>query len=139
MSSLKRLTSVIKTKLKFRWEEIVFNKSELKKNYKETLRPMGVYQVQNLVSGKIFIGSNLNLQARINRHKFALKLNSDDIKALQEDYNKYGEENFSFEILDELKPKDDPDYNYKEDIKVLEQLWIEKLQPFDEKGYNKRI
>ena len=115
----------------------MINKSEIKNNYKKTLRPMGVYLVKNLVNGKIFVGSNLNLQARINRHKFELKLNSDDIKELQEDYNKYGEENFSFEVLDELKPKEDPDYNYKEDVKVLEQLWIDKLQPFDDKGYNK--
>lgn len=116
----------------------MINKSEIKKDYKRTLTPMGVYQVKNLVNGKIFIGSNKNIPARINRHKFELKLNSDDIKELQEDYNKYGEENFSFEILDELKPKEDPDYNYKEDIKVLEQLWIDKLRPFDEKGYNVR-
>ena len=115
----------------------MINKSEIKNNYKRTLRPMGVYQVRNLVNGKIFVGSSLNLPGRINRHKFELNVGSENIKELQEDYNKYGEENFSFEIIDELKPKEDPEYNYKEDVAVLEQLWIEKLQPFAEKGYNK--
>ena len=115
----------------------MINKSEIKNNYKRTLRPMGVYQVRNLVNGKIFVGSSLNLPGRINRHKFELNVGSENIKELQEDYNKFGEENFSFEIIDELKPKEDPEYNYKEDVAVLEQLWVEKLQPFAEKGYNK--
>lgn len=112
------------------------DKAEIKKNYKISLTPMGVYQIKNLVTGKIFIGGSKNLQARINRHKFELKFGSEAIKELQEDYNKYGEENFTFEIIDELKPKDEPGINYKEDIEVLEQLWLEKLQPFDGKGYN---
>lgn len=117
----------------------MINKAEIKKKYKDTLTPMGVYRIKNLVNGKIFIGSSLNLPGRINRHKFELKFGSDNIKELQEDYNKYGEGNFTFEIIDDLKPKDDPDYQYyKEDIEVLEQLWIDKLQPFDEQGYNKR-
>ena len=116
----------------------ITDKSEIKKNYKISLTPMGVYQIKNLVTGKIFIGSSKNLQARINRHKFELKFGSEAIKDLQEDYNKYGEQNFSFEIIDELKPKEEPGINYKEDIAVLEQLWLEKLQPFDEKGYNIR-
>ncbi len=114
----------------------MINKSEIKRNYKESLTPMGVYQIKNLVNGKIFIGSAKNLPARINRHKFELKFGSEGIAGLQSDYNKYGEENFSFEIIDELKPKDDPGYNYAEDIAVLEQLWIEKLQPFGDRGYN---
>ncbi len=114
------------------------DKKELKKNYKQTLMPMGVYQIKNLVNGKIFIGSAKNIPGRINRHKFELKFGSEGIKDLLEDYKKYGEENFSFEILDQLKPKDDPLYNYTEDIKILEELWIEKLQPFGEKGYNEK-
>jgi hypothetical protein len=27
--------------------------------------------------------------------------------------------------------------NYKEEVKMLEEIWIEKLQPFGNKGYNK--
>jgi len=116
----------------------MINKSEIRKNYKRTLNIMGVYQVKNLVNGKIFIGSSKNIPARLNRHKFELKFGSENITELQNDYNKFGEEKFLYEILDELKPKEDPEYNYTEDIAVLEQLWIEKLQPFEERGYNKR-
>ena len=114
------------------------DKSEAKRKYKETLQPMGIYIVKNLVNGKILIGSSKNLPGRINRFKFGLKYGTERIPELVEDYKKYGEENFSFEVLDELKPKDDPLYDYTEDLEELEKLWVEKLQPFDNKGYNKK-
>ena len=115
----------------------MIDKKELKKNYKQTSTPMGVYQIKNLANGKIFISSSKNIPGRINRHKFQLKFGGEDIKELMEDYKKFGEENFSFEILDELKPKDEAGYDYTEDLEVLEELWLEKLQPFGERGYNK--
>lgn len=114
------------------------NKSDLKKNYKQTIQTMGIYIVRNKANNKILIGSSKNLNGRINRFEFGLKYGSESNKELLEDYKKYGGENFSIEILDELKPKDDPEYDYTEDLRVLEEMWIEKLQPFGEKGYNKK-
>jgi hypothetical protein len=45
---------------------------------------------------------------------------------------------FEFEILDTLTPSDEPDYDPSDDLRVLESLWIEKLSPFDDRGYNTR-
>ena len=44
----------------------------------------------------------------------------------------------SSEVVDYLEPKEDPGYDYTKDLMVLEEMWVEKLQPFDEKGYNKK-
>ena len=114
----------------------MIDKAEIKKKYKQTLTPMGIYIVRNLVNGKILIGKNKNIPGRINRHKFELEHGSEGVQDLLEDYKKYGPDNFSFEILDQLEPKEDPEYNYTEDLLVLEELWLEKLQPFGDKGYN---
>ena len=114
----------------------MIDKAELKRKYKQTLTPMGIYIIKNLVNGKIFIGKSKNIPGRINRHKFDLERNAENIQDLQKDYNQFGLENFSFEILDQLEPKEDPTYNYTEDLTVLEELWLEKLQPFGDKGYN---
>jgi len=121
--------------LEFRKNKMT-DKAELKRKYKETEIPMGVYVIKNLINGNIFIGKNKNIQGRINRHKFELEHGFDEIKELQEDYNQHGLQNFSFEILDRLELKEDPAYDYKEDLIVLEELWLEKLQPFGERGYN---
>jgi group I intron endonuclease len=115
----------------------MINKSEIKKKYKQTLTPMGIYQLKNLVNGKILIGSSKNLPARKNRFEMELSYESLTDKVLLQDLKQFGKEYFLFEVLDYLEPKEDPLYNYTDDLKTLEELWIEKLQPFNEKGYNK--
>jgi len=114
----------------------MIDKKTAKKEYKQTLPPMGVYQIRNLVNGKILIGNSKNLPGKLNSYKFQLNLGSHMNSELQTDYTKVGEKNFSFEILDQLGPKEDPAYDYTDDLKVLEEMWLEKLQPFGERGYN---
>ena len=58
-------------------------------------------------------------------------------ESLQSDWNTFGEEAFSYEILEKLEIKDDVNYNYDEDLQILELIWIDKFQPFSEKCYNK--
>ena len=114
------------------------DKAELKRKYKQTLTPMGIYIIKNIVNGKILIGKSKNIPGRINRHKFELEHGSENIRDLQKDYNQVGLSNFSFEMLDQLEPKEDPAYNYTDDLTVLLELWLEKLQPFEDRGYNKK-
>ena len=116
----------------------MLDKKELKKQYKQTLTPMGIFQIKNLDNDRIFIGSSKNLPGKFNSIKFQLKMGSYINQELQKDYNNLGEEKFSFEVIDKLEPKEDLSYDYTEDLNVLEEMWIEKLQPFDEKGYNKK-
>jgi len=113
------------------------NKRKLKIQYKQSLRPMGIFQVKNLSNGKIFIDSGLNLQGKINGCKFQLALGSHINKELQKDFNKTGVANFSYKIVDILEPKEEIKNNDADDLKMLEKIWIEKLQPFGDKGYNK--
>ena len=113
-------------------------KKELKKQYAQTMQPMGIYQVRNLTNGKILIARGLNVHGIINSCKFQLANGSHMNKELQHDFNKLGPHNFAFEIIDRLDPQADTPMDYSDDLKLLEEMWIEKLQPFDEKGYNKR-
>ena len=99
---------------------------------------MGVFQIRNLANEKVFVGSTMNLAGIFNRHEFQLKLGGHPNKTLQKDWNESGAENFAFEILEELFPRENPDYDYRADLEVLEDLWLEKIEPYDEKGYNER-
>jgi group I intron endonuclease len=112
------------------------DKKEVRQKYKQTIQPMGVYQIKNLKNGKIFIGSAKNLPGKINSHKFQLKNGLHNNRSLQNDYNDQGEAGFVFEILDYLDPKDDPNIDYTKELNLLEEMWLEKLRPYDEKGYN---
>lgn len=99
---------------------------------------MGVYQIRNLASGKVYLGRSADLTGRINSEKFQLKNNMHMNKELQNDFKALGEEKFAFEVLDRLQPREDPQYDYGSDLQTLEAMWLEKLQPFGAKGYHKK-
>lgn len=99
---------------------------------------MGVYQIRNTVNDKIFIGVSQDLPGILNRQEFALKSGVHTNKKLQEDWNEFGGKNFVFEILDEIMPVDNPNYDVKADLKYFEELWLEKLQPYGTRGYNEK-
>ena len=110
----------------------------LKEEYKQKKFKMGVFQIKNKINSKIFIVSSLDLNAIWNRQKMQLKLGSHPNPELQKDWKEYSEESFSYEILAEIKQVDEKKINYNKEIKVLEELFIEELEPFDDKGYNIR-
>ena len=112
------------------------DRKDLIRQYKETSRPMGVYRVQNTIDDKSLVGVSADLTAILNRHQSQLKFGSHPNKRLQADWKTLGPDAFAFEVLDTLTPPDQPDYDPAEDLKVLETLWLEKLSPFDDRGYN---
>lgn len=116
-------------------------RKKLIQEYKNRKPNMGIYQIRNKANGKIQVLSSLNLDGALSRFQFDLKMGLTMglwDKELKEDLAQYGPENFEFEVLDRLKPVEDSQYDYKEDLKALEELWLDKLQPYDERGYNKR-
>jgi hypothetical protein len=88
------------------------------------------------VSGKVLLGCSLNLDGPLNGHKFALSTGMHRNAALQSDWNHYGAATFVFEVLEEVRVTDDPHFKLSDELLLLEQIWIEQLQPFGERGYN---
>lgn len=113
-------------------------RKEMREEYKQMKFQMGVFQIRNLQTGRIYIGSSNDLQAFWRSQKFQLEAGMHSNSELQADWNQFGAEQFIYEILEEIKPSDDTSVNYDKDIKALEELMIEALQPFDENGYNRR-
>ncbi len=87
----------------------------------------GIYQIRNIINGKRYIGSAINLKGRLENHSFALKGNYHRNIYLQNAWNKYGEDNFVFEILI---------YCNKEDLIDKEQKRINHYKTAEGKGYN---
>ncbi|MBS1912244.1 MAG: GIY-YIG nuclease family protein [Bacteroidetes bacterium] len=113
------------------------DRKALKREYMETPKPMGVYRIHNTVNGKSLVGTSVNLTAMLNRHEAQLKMGLHANAALQSDWNVMGREAFQFEVLDTLTPPDRQGYDPADDLRTLEELWLERLKPFDERGYNK--
>ena len=117
-------------------EPLNADKKQLKKDYQQTPRAIGVFLIRNNVNDKVFLAAGVDLHGLINRHKFELKNGSHPNKQLQADWNESGSHNFAFEIVDELSPRAGDEVDYRAEAAFLENLWLEKLKPFGERGYN---
>lgn len=118
----------------------MLDKKALKTQYKNALQPMGVYRVTNAANGKVLIGSSTRVSTIWNSILFQLQADAFTVRDLQQDFRMHGEGKFAFDIVDYLEPKKDaePGHDYSDELKTLEQLWLDNLQPYGDKGYNVR-
>lgn len=92
----------------------------------------GVYMIQNIVNGKMYIGSSKNINKRFIEHRLHLRKNKHYNTHLQRAWNKHTENNFKFIILEEISFD-------KSKLKNLEQKYLDIYKPYDhEIGYNMR-
>lgn len=110
----------------------------LSREYKESPRTLGVGVVRNTVNGKLLLVAGRDIPALLNRHRAQLQFGAHRNQELQQDWKAIGEQGFAFEVVDTLTPKDTPGYDPADDLRALEQLWLEKLAPFAPTGYNAR-
>ena len=68
----------------------------------------GIYKIENKKTGQIYIGQSKNIEARVRRHCY--------VPLIDLDIAKYGEENFTFDILEEVEECD---------LQEREKFWIE--------------
>lgn len=60
----------------------------------------GIYKIEHISTGKMYIGSAVNIRNRWNQHKSELRKNVHNNAKLQNAWNKYGEESFEFKVLE---------------------------------------
>ncbi|HBC95030.1 MAG TPA: transcriptional regulator [Pelotomaculum sp.] len=116
-------------------EEHMDRKKELKQQYKEMKIQGGVFQIRNLKNQKVFVDSIPNLKMKTGK-LMLLRSGGYKNRQLQEDWNQFGEDAFVFEVLEVLEEKADGFFDKADELKKLKTKWIEKLQPFGERGYN---
>lgn len=99
-----------------------------------------IYEIVNLINKKVYIGSTMRIAARKLSHFSALRLNKHSSVHLQNAFNKYGEENFQFNILEELKYNNESIENFLSILLERENYWIEKKKSTNKNfGYNSRV
>jgi group I intron endonuclease len=87
---------------------------------------IGVYCIRNLINGKVYVGSAIDLLNRWSVHKTTLGNKSHHNKKLERAWHKYGAEAFAFEILEYCK---------KSELIEREQYWMDELEAV-KNGYN---
>jgi group I intron endonuclease len=95
----------------------------------DDLLKTGVYIIRNQINNKIYIGSSVvSFLKRMWHHNAMLRNKKHKNSYLQSSYNKHGEENFIFEILENCE---------KQKCLEREQYWMDYYKSYDKKiGYN---
>ena len=109
----------------------------LKREYMEAFRAPGICKITNSANNKVFLAGSLNVEALVRRHRSELKLGSHRNEELLKDYKEFGAEAFRFEILESIEQSKEADFDYTREVEILLDLWLEKLQPYGDKGYNR--
>ncbi|MBA4542918.1 GIY-YIG nuclease family protein [Thermoactinomyces daqus] len=90
---------------------------------------IGIYAIENTVTGECYVGQSKNIEARFQQHMAMLAKGEHHSIKLQKAYDSMGIGAFAFKIL-EICDVDSLD--------AKEQKWIDKLDAYD-KGYNMRL
>lgn len=81
----------------------------------------GIYKIENILTGKYYVGSAINIKKRWREHINKLRRGTHENDHLQKAFNKYGEDAFNFEVLEFAL--------FPEDLVPLEQKYIDELNP----------
>jgi group I intron endonuclease len=80
----------------------IYNKKVIIPNiYKKIIMGCGVYKIKNLIDGKVYVGSSVNIENREYKHFWMLNRGTHDNQHLQNAFNKFGKESFKFDIIEE--------------------------------------
>lgn len=111
------------------------NKQMLKRQYLETKTRSGVYAIRNQTTGRALVAGSTNAQGALNRHHFELRFGQHRNAKLAQDWVEHGESNFVFEVLDMVKPSEDPAFNAAKELEALVNLWRQEIPCHGELGY----
>ena len=87
----------------------------------------GVYKITNTANGKFYVGSSKDIKNRWIQHQNELNEKKHGNAHLQNAWDKYGSQSFKFEIIEECSIENQFE---------REQYYLNKLNPFDNNGYN---
>jgi len=89
---------------------------------------MGIYKITNIINGKFYIGSSVQIEIRIKNHFKLLEQNKHPNPYLQNSYNKYGKNAFIWSILE---------LTNEENLRIIEDNYIKSTKCYERNvGYN---
>lgn len=91
---------------------------------------MGVYAIENTITGRIYVGSSVHLAQRLSLHEADFRGGYHPSPLVRDDLYQHGAESFRFVILQRTLDALELEY--------LEDLWARRLSAYGTDGYNQR-
>jgi group I intron endonuclease len=96
---------------------------------KSPLSKPGIYCIRNVVSGRVYVGSSVNIRSRWKSHRANLNNGRHPGKVMQASWDRHGPDAFEFSVLEFVENP--------HDLIAAEQRWIDALRAVDpELGFN---
>jgi len=95
---------------------------EVARRVRDAFPPMGIYAIRDQVSGRVLLGASRNVPAALNRAQFELRMGKHADRELQEGWDRHGAQGIAFEVVELMKERDDPDFDYAGELKALEAI-----------------
>jgi hypothetical protein len=99
------------------------------RDYKQSFPPLGIYAVRCEAAGLLRLGASRNVDGMLNRIRFELATGLQRDAQLSQAWARHGEQAFCFEVLDRVRQRADPDFDYEAELQALLALWQAELQP----------
>lgn len=94
----------------------------------------GIYKITNKINQKHYIGKSKNIEQRWKYHIYHKDSYKEYDKALYRAFRKYGIDNFTFEIIEEIANYENTDF-----VNQREKYWIDYYNSFNSTGYNETL
>lgn len=101
---------------------------ELSRRARDAFPPMGVYAIRELASGRVQVKASPNVTAALARIRFELRQGAHRDQAVQAAWRRAGLQGVSFEVIELVKRRDDPAFDYAAELRLLERLYREELE-----------
>ena len=91
--------------------------------FKDAFPHLGIYCVRHTSTGRAWIGASRNVDGMLNRVRFELKMGAHRDASLAREWAASGADSFTFEIIDRVKQRSDPTFDYEAELAAMLSLW----------------
>lgn len=99
---------------------------QISREARNAFPPMGVFAIRNEATGQVLVGSSRNVPGSLNRIQFELRQGTHPDRDLQQAWQR-APSHFAFEVLDLIKERPDPAFDYASELRDMEQLYRAEL------------
>lgn len=99
----------------------------LARQARDAFPPMGVFTIRNLSTGSVRVRASRHVPGAINRMGFELRQGSHTDKTLQAEWSAQGPDGFEIAVVEMVKERDDPAFDYTAELTLLHALYTAEL------------
>jgi hypothetical protein len=101
---------------------------EASRQARDAFPAMGVWCIRDHATAKVRVAASRNVPGAINRAQFELRRGAHADKALQAQWKASAPERFSFEVIELVKERSDPAFDYAGELQALLDWYREQLE-----------